>query len=311
MLIRWHNGERKVWSVVRVPVGRGRGSPPVAPRADRPARPSGRRTSTRSRGCSPGWGWSRWSTSGSPGGWRRCGSGTASRSRRACSSGSSASSSGGSWSAVRSTSWRRSGGRRSADDATPQVEKVRRLLGLKGIGENGAWLLVEEFFGWRQIRNRRELGSLAGLTPTPYDSGESRREQGISKAGNRRVRWMMVQLAWGWLQVSARERAEPMVREAVRRGERAVAEGGDRGVGAEAAYPRGQTNKCDGRCHSPSTTWPCPRHVESLVHRIGRLSSSSRGQATVTYPPPPAVPPGPRPGADPDPLIGAGSGPPR
>jgi transposase len=83
---------------------------------------------------------------------------------------------------------------------TPEVEKVRRLLNLKGIGVNGAWLLVGEFFSWRQFRNRRELGSLAGLTPTPYASGESRREQGISKAGNRRVRWMMVQLAWCWLQ---------------------------------------------------------------------------------------------------------------
>jgi transposase len=85
------------------------------------------------------------------------------------------------------------------DNGTPHVEPVRRLLRLKGIGVNGAWLLVEEFFAWRQIKNRRELGSLAGLAPTPYSSGESRREQGISKAGNRRVRWMMVQLAWCWL----------------------------------------------------------------------------------------------------------------
>jgi transposase len=85
------------------------------------------------------------------------------------------------------------------DDRTPHVDLIRRLLDLRGIGENGAWLLVEEFFGWRQIANRRELGSLAGLAPTPYASGESRREQGISKAGNRRVRWMMVQLAWCWL----------------------------------------------------------------------------------------------------------------
>ena len=85
------------------------------------------------------------------------------------------------------------------DDQTPHVELIRRLLMLRGIGPNGAWLLVEEIFGWRQIANRRELGSLAGLTPTPYASGESRREQGISKAGNRRVRWMMVQLAWCWL----------------------------------------------------------------------------------------------------------------
>jgi transposase len=82
----------------------------------------------------------------------------------------------------------------------PEVEQVRQLLNLKGIGENGAWLLVNELFAWRRFENRRELGSLAGLTPTPYDSGESRREQGISKAGNRRVRWMMVQLSWGWLQ---------------------------------------------------------------------------------------------------------------
>jgi transposase len=85
------------------------------------------------------------------------------------------------------------------DDKTHQIQKVRRLMNLKGLGQNGAWLLVYEFFGWRQFKNRRELGSLAGLTPTPYDSGESRREQGISKAGNRRVRWMMMELAWGWL----------------------------------------------------------------------------------------------------------------
>ena len=84
------------------------------------------------------------------------------------------------------------------DDKTPHVEKVRRLLNLRGIGDNGSWLLVHEVFGWRTIRNRREVGSLAGLTPTPYSSGESRREQGISKAGNRRVRWMMTELAWSW-----------------------------------------------------------------------------------------------------------------
>jgi transposase len=90
--------------------------------------------------------------------------------------------------------------RQIRQEQTPEVEQVRRLLNLKGIGENGAWLLVSELFSWRRFQNRRELGSLAGLTPTPYDSGESRREQGISKAGNRRVRWMMVQLSWGWLQ---------------------------------------------------------------------------------------------------------------
>jgi transposase len=86
---------------------------------------------------------------------------------------------------------------RQADAA--EAEKVRNLMKLDGVGINGAWILVGEFFGWRTFRNRREVASLAGLTPTPYDSGESRREQGISKAGNRRVRWVMIELAWCWL----------------------------------------------------------------------------------------------------------------
>ena len=40
---------------------------------------------------------------------------------------------------------------------------------------------------------------MAGLTPTPYQSGESAREQGITKSGNLHVRWMITELAWGWL----------------------------------------------------------------------------------------------------------------
>jgi len=45
----------------------------------------------------------------------------------------------------------------------------------------------------------KEVGSLAGLTPTPYQSGDSDLEQGISKAGNRRVRAVIIELAWAWL----------------------------------------------------------------------------------------------------------------
>src|SRR5215217_6607536 len=85
----------------------------------------------------------------------------------------------------------------SAQDAT--IEKVRQLMQLKGLGINGAWLLVMEFFGWREFKNRREVGGLAGFTPTPYQSGESAREQGITKSGNRHVRWMTTELAWSWL----------------------------------------------------------------------------------------------------------------
>jgi transposase len=78
------------------------------------------------------------------------------------------------------------------------VEQVRQLLRLRGIGDNSAWLFVMEFFGWRDFQNRREVGRLAGLTPTPYQSGDEAREQGIDKAGNSSVRTMAIEVAWGW-----------------------------------------------------------------------------------------------------------------
>jgi len=89
--------------------------------------------------------------------------------------------------------------RRLRRDETPQIELVRRLMELRAIGTNSAWLFVREFFAWRQIRNRRELAALAGLTPTPYQSGDVAHEQGISKAGNHRMRTMLVEIAWCWL----------------------------------------------------------------------------------------------------------------
>lgn len=81
----------------------------------------------------------------------------------------------------------------------PEVEQVRNLLHLNGIGLNSAWLFTMEFFAWRKFRNRKEVGALAGLTPTPSQSGGSYREQGISKAGNRYIRAMAIEIAWGWL----------------------------------------------------------------------------------------------------------------
>jgi transposase len=81
----------------------------------------------------------------------------------------------------------------------PDVEMVRQLMHLKGIGVGSAWLYVMEFFAWRNFRNRRQVGSLMGLTPTPYQSSDESHEQGISKEGNSLVRRMAIQIAWGWL----------------------------------------------------------------------------------------------------------------
>lgn len=80
-----------------------------------------------------------------------------------------------------------------------KVEMVRQLMRLSGIAYNSSWVFVMEFFGWRQFKNRRQVGSLAGLTPTPNDSGEMDRELGIDKAGNPRIRTMMIEIAWCWL----------------------------------------------------------------------------------------------------------------
>jgi transposase len=78
------------------------------------------------------------------------------------------------------------------------IQHVKALMRLRGLG-NSSWVLVVEFFGWRKFSNGKEVGALAGLTGTPYSSGGSRRDQGISKAGNPRVRALMVELAWCWI----------------------------------------------------------------------------------------------------------------
>lgn len=88
---------------------------------------------------------------------------------------------------------------REAQDA--KVEQVRQLMRLRAIGINSGWLYVMELFGWRQFSNRRQVGSLAGLTPTPHDSGAMARELGIDKAGNPRVRAMAIEIAWCWLRL--------------------------------------------------------------------------------------------------------------
>jgi len=86
---------------------------------------------------------------------------------------------------------------RTAKDAG--TECARKLLHLGAIGVNSAWLFALEFFSWREFSNRRQIGALAGLTPTPYQSGSEGREQGICKAGNRWLRGLAIEIAWGWL----------------------------------------------------------------------------------------------------------------
>jgi transposase len=78
-------------------------------------------------------------------------------------------------------------------------ECARKLHQLRGMGPNASWLYALEFFAWREFKNRRQIGGLSGLAPTPYQSGRERREQGICKAGNRWMRSLAIEIAWGWL----------------------------------------------------------------------------------------------------------------
>ena len=88
---------------------------------------------------------------------------------------------------------------RLSNPNTVKLRKVAQLRSLYGIGTVSSWAFVMEFFGWREFRNRREIAALAGLAPTPYDSGGVVREQGISKAGSTRIRTLAIEIAWAWL----------------------------------------------------------------------------------------------------------------
>lgn len=74
-----------------------------------------------------------------------------------------------------------------------------KLYLLKSIGPVCSWSFSKEYFGWREFSNRREVGGLAGLTGTIFESGTMSREQGISKAGRGQMRKLAVELAWLWL----------------------------------------------------------------------------------------------------------------
>lgn len=107
-----------------------------------------------------------------------------------------------------------------ADPATPTGRWVARLETLRGIGSIGAWSLATEIFGWRQIRNGRQLGALVGLVPAPYQSGETAHDRGITRAGNRHVRRVVVQLAWSWLRYQPESALSRWYRERFDRGRR-------------------------------------------------------------------------------------------
>ena len=82
---------------------------------------------------------------------------------------------------------------------TEPASAMRRLVQLKGVATTSASVLMDEGLVWRGFHNRRQIGGFLGFAPTPYDSGESERDQGISRAGNNRLQVVSIQLAWSWV----------------------------------------------------------------------------------------------------------------
>ena len=83
-------------------------------------------------------------------------------------------------------------------DAADETAITGLLVKLRSIGPEFASVLLLECF-WRTFGNRRQLAAFAGLAPTPWRSGGIQHEQGISGAGNPRLRRTLIEMAWLWL----------------------------------------------------------------------------------------------------------------
>jgi len=87
----------------------------------------------------------------------------------------------------------------AAVTAAAPTSPLRQLVQVKGVATTSASVLLDEGLVWRAFRNRREIGGLLGFAPVPYDSGDTQRSQGISRAGNERLQSVSIQLAWNWV----------------------------------------------------------------------------------------------------------------
>jgi len=103
---------------------------------------------------------------------------------------------------------------KSKPQQTTSAKKIKDLVKLKSIGPEFATVLVGEVF-YRIFNNRKQIGSYVGLTPSPFQSGSTSRDQGISKAGNTKARTTMIELAWMWLRYQPDSRLSVWFRERV------------------------------------------------------------------------------------------------
>ena len=117
---------------------------------------------------------------------------------------------------------------------TPAAVRTQRLRQLRGIQVGSAAVLAKEVFA-RDLRNRREVGALSGLVPVPYQSGDAGHDQGISRAGLKAVRRILVELAWSWVRWQPDSELTRWYRTRFGTERRAAPSDWHRGAGAPAA----------------------------------------------------------------------------
>jgi hypothetical protein len=106
----------------------------------------------------------------------------------------------------RLSSWSENGNRRLDTTHGQTLEKVRQLLRLQAIGPNGAWVYVNEFFGWRQFRNRKEVGTARRPQPGALSKRRGEPGAGDQQSGSRHIRAVATEMKWCWLRYHPRSR---------------------------------------------------------------------------------------------------------
>lgn len=138
-----------------------------------------------------------------------------------------------------------------APDTGPHA-MVRLLARVIGIGIETADMLVREILS-RKLRDRRAVARYAGFTGSPDESGLKRREKGLAKAGNARVRRGLIQLAWRFLMFQKDSALARWYRTRTEGAERRAQDDDDRGTGAQAAnraVAPGHDRRGAGRCRA-------------------------------------------------------------
>ena len=225
MLVRVWAGERRVWSEVRVPTVADEAARQVS--RERTALTQDQtRLVNQMRGWLATWGTTLPARRRGAGG-RRCAIGPGRRCPPKCKRGWRARRRG--CSGLEAQIAELEAQQQAAVTAAAPTTALRQLGAAQRRRDDECVGALDEGLVWRAFRNRRQIGGLLGFAPTPYNSGESAREQGISRAGNARLQAISIQLAWNWVRWQPQSALTQLVSGEFREGQTRAADRDRRG----------------------------------------------------------------------------------